>query len=48
MQPSGRPVQQSTKPLTPPYSSSRFSLRFYRHDQPFQFTLPTGGGNQPD
>ena len=32
-------IQQSTQPLTPLYSSSRFSRRFHRHDQPVSKTL---------
>ena len=32
-------IQESTKPLTLLYSSSRFSLRFHRHDQPVSKTL---------
>jgi hypothetical protein len=32
-------IQQSTEPLTPLYSSSRFSLRSHRHDQPVPKTL---------
>ena len=35
----GTSIQASTQVLTPLYSSSRFSLRFHRHDQPVSKTL---------